>query len=88
MSIQGGLLLPTDPDGWFPPLFAPVVEVGGSRYTAGLHASEAQAQAAGDALADRHPSVVMHGVIELLPAGVVTELASAYDAMKQLDGAA
>ncbi|WP_131744611.1 hypothetical protein [Frankia sp. Cppng1_Ct_nod] len=68
MSTSGGLVLPTDPDVPFPPVFAPVVEVGGGRYTAGLHASEPAAQAAGDALADRHPSLIMQGVIELLPA--------------------
>ncbi|SBW21070.1 hypothetical protein FDG2_1885 [Candidatus Protofrankia californiensis] len=88
MSTPGGLVLPTNPDVPFPSLFAPVVEVGGGRYTAGLHPSAEGAQAAGDALADIHPSLVMRGVVELLPAWVVAQLASAYDELQQLGGAA
>ncbi|WP_131787342.1 hypothetical protein [Protofrankia symbiont of Coriaria ruscifolia] len=88
MTAPSRLVLPADPDAPLPPLFAPLIEVGGGRYTAGIHISAEEARAVGDALADIHPSVSMHGVVELLPAGVAAQLAVAYDAMEQMDGAA
>ncbi|AEH08756.1 hypothetical protein FsymDg_1271 [Candidatus Protofrankia datiscae] len=87
MGAAGRLTLPAcaEPGAPLPPLFAPVIEVGGSRYTAGLHTSPEEARVAGEALADVHPSVSMHGVVELLTAAVAAELASAHDVLEQMD---